>query len=118
MIKTFIAIASILFALLAHSQETEAKNPSVTEPAGKPDSFACKNVKQYAPKMPRKALQDGISGTVRVQVLFTNGEPNQVTILSGPSVFHDAVREHLMGYVCTGLTKPINGTQEFKFTVE
>ena len=38
--------------------------------------------------MPRKALQDGSEGVVKAQVVIKDGAVRDVTILSGPRVFH------------------------------
>lgn len=55
---------------------------------------------QVPPEMPRKALQDGIEGVVKAQALVRNGAVQEVTILSGPRVFHNAVKTAMMQYRC------------------
>lgn len=73
---------------------------------------------QVAPEMPRKALQDGIEGVVKAQALIVDGSVKEVTILSGPRVFHSAVRSAMMQYKCTQNSGEILATQEFNFKLE
>lgn len=73
---------------------------------------------QVAPEMPRRALRDGLEGVVKAQVLIRNGVVKEVTILSGPRVFHDAVREAMMQYKCTQDATEVLATQEFNFKIE
>jgi protein TonB len=78
---------------------------------------ACPN--QTPPEMPRKALQEGTEGVVKAQALIRNGAVIEVTILSGPRVFHSAVRFAMMQYRCTkDGGGDILATQEFNFKVE
>ncbi|NDP41079.1 MAG: energy transducer TonB, partial [Rhodoferax sp.] len=55
---------------------------------------------QVAPEMPRKALQDGTEGVVKAQIHIKGGVIQDVTILSGPRVFHAAVKAAMMQYTC------------------
>lgn len=73
---------------------------------------------QIPPEMPRKARQEGIEGLVRAQVLIKDGAVKEVTILSGPRVFHAAVRTAMMQYKCTQDAGEILATQEFNFKLE
>jgi periplasmic protein TonB len=74
---------------------------------------------QVQPEMPRKALQDGTTGVVRAQALISNGQVKSVEILSGPRVFHAAVRAAMMQYKCTNDgSGEVLATQEFNFKVE
>ena len=68
--------------------------------------------------MPRKALQDGSEGVVKAQALIKEGMVREVTILSGPRVFHAAVKAAMMKYKCTEDTTEILATQEFFFKIE
>ena len=77
---------------------------------------ACPN--QVAPEMPRKALQDGSEGVVKAQVVIKDGAVRDVTILSGPRVFHAAVKAAMMQYKCTADATEIVATQEFVFKIE
>ena len=72
---------------------------------------------QVAPEMPRKALQDGIQGVVKASALIVNGVVKEVNIISGPRVFHSAVRAAMMQYRCVN-DGEITATQEFNFKVE
>jgi protein TonB len=73
---------------------------------------------QVPPEMPRKAIQDGSEGVVRAQALVKNGAVHEVTILSGPRVFHAAVKAAMMQYKCTADATEILATQEFVFKIE
>ena len=68
--------------------------------------------------IPRRAAQEGVSGLVKAQALVQSGVVKEVTILSGPRIFHSAVRTAMLQY--TGCTVP-DGTvvvQEFAFKIE
>jgi protein TonB len=73
---------------------------------------------QVLPEMPRKAIQDGSEGVVKAQALVKNGAVHDVTILSGPRVFHAAVKAAMMQYKCTADATEILATQEFVFRIE
>ena len=70
------------------------------------------------PEMPRKALQEGISGVVRAQARISGGAVQEVTILSGPRVYHAAVRAAMLKYQCNATSGEVLATQEFEFKVE
>lgn len=73
---------------------------------------------QVRPQMPRQALRDGTEGVVRAQALIRDGVIKEVTILSGPRVFHSAVREAMLQYKCISGPDEITALQEFSFKVE
>jgi len=74
---------------------------------------------QVAPEMPRKALQEGTEGVVKAQIHITKGGVIQeVTILSGPRVFHAAVKAAMMQYKCVSDSGDVVATQEFNFKLE
>jgi protein TonB len=73
---------------------------------------------QVAPEMPRKAIQDGTEGVVKAQALIKEGAVKEVTILSGPRVFHAAVKAAMMQYKCTADGTEILAIQEFVFKIE
>ena len=73
---------------------------------------------QVAPEMPRKALQDGTEGVVKAQILIKNGVVQEVTILSGPRVFHAAVKSAIQQYKCVADGPEVLATQEFNFKLE
>jgi protein TonB len=73
---------------------------------------------QTPPEMPRKAIQDGTQGVVKAQVLIKDGVVQEVTILSGPRVFHSTVRSAIMQYKCSREIGEIIATQEFSFKLE
>ena len=74
---------------------------------------------QVAPEMPRKAQQEGIEGVVRAQIRIKGGVIQDVTIVSGPRVFHAAVRAAMMQYKCVSdAGGEVLATQEFNFKLE
>ncbi|MFM9879016.1 MAG: energy transducer TonB [Burkholderiaceae bacterium] len=73
---------------------------------------------QVKPEMPRKALKDGTGGIVKAQVIIQNGVVKDVVILSGPRVFHSAVRDAVLQYKCLGGAGEVIAPQEFIFSVE
>ena len=73
---------------------------------------------QAQPEMPRKATQDGTEGVVKAQATIRDGAVRDVVILSGPRVFHAAVKAAMMQYKCTSGTGEIVATQEFVFKLE
>ena len=68
--------------------------------------------------MPRKALRDGTQGIVKAQALIKDGIVKEVTILSGPRVFHAAVRQAMLRYKCTQTTGEVLAIQEFVFKID
>lgn len=93
-----------------------APPPPVKGPAKTDIRVACPI--QSPPEMPHKALQDGVEGVVRAQALIKDGVVKEVTILSGPRVFHAVVRNAMMQYKCTHDAGEILATQEFSFKIE
>ncbi len=86
-------------------------------PAPRPDiRVACPT--QVQPEMPRKAIQEGAEGVVRAEVLIRDGAVRDVQILSGPRVFHAAVRNAMMQYKCQAGAGEVKATQEFVFKIE
>ena len=73
---------------------------------------------QVAPEMPRKAIQEGAEGVVRAEVIIRDGSVKDVQILSGPRVFHSAVRNAMMQYKCIAGSGEVKATQEFVFKIE
>lgn len=94
-------------------------SPAAPQPvaAAKPDiHIACP--KQIAPAMPRQAMRDGTQGVVKAQAVIRDGAVREVIILSGPSVFHAAVRRAMLQYECTPAPVEIVVTQDFNFKFE
>ena len=74
--------------------------------------------RQVAPEMPRKALIDGIQGSVKVQVLIADGQVREVTQLSGPRIFYPAVRSAMLQYQCSRQAGEVLAVQEFNFRIQ
>jgi protein TonB len=76
--------------------------------------------KQVRPEIPRRAIEDGIEGTVRTEVRVRDGKVVDVRIISGPRAYHAAVRSALALYECTGLGNGVEtiATQDFTFKLE
>lgn len=90
--------------------------PVATGPKRTSIGVACP--KQVPPEMPRKALQDGTEGVVKAQIHIKGGTIMEVTILSGPRVFHAAVKAAMMQYTCVTDGGEVIATQEFNFKLE
>ncbi len=90
--------------------------PVVVGPKRTTIGLACPT--QVAPEMPRKAIQDGTEGVVKAQILIKGGVIQSVEILSGPRVFHAAVRAAMMQYKCVTDASEVVATQEFNFKLE
>ena len=86
-------------------------------PSGRQEmSVACPT--QVKPEIPVKALREGTSGIVKAQATIRNGRVVNVEILSGPRVFHNAVRDAMMQYKCISGSGDMIATQEFAFKVD
>jgi len=57
---------------------------------------------QVPPEMPRQAIREGVTGTVRAQITVKGGQVTDVQITSGPRVFYASVRAAIMQYKCIG----------------
>ena len=74
---------------------------------------------QVPPEMPRKAIQDGTEGVVKAQIRIKGGVIQDVTIVSGPRVFHAPVKAAMMQYKCVSdAGGEVVATQEFNFKLE
>jgi protein TonB len=89
--------------------------PAPAAPAKADIGVACPT--QVQPEMPRKAAQEGAEGVVKAKVVIKDGVVTEVTVLSGPRVFHAAVRAAVMQYKCSS-TGEVVATQEFVFKQE
>lgn len=102
-----------------------APPPAPTAPVAAPAALAPKSSAigvacptQVKPEIPRKALQDGTEGVVKAQILIKNGVVQEVTILSGPRVFHAAVKNAIGQYKCVADGPEVLTTQEFIFKLD
>ncbi|WP_231402370.1 energy transducer TonB [Caenimonas aquaedulcis] len=86
-------------------------------PAGRQEmGVACPT--QAKPEMPRAAIKEGTEGVVKAQATIRDGAVKEVQILSGPRVFHAAVRNAMLQYRCISGSADIIATQEFVFKIE
>ncbi len=102
--------------------------PAVIAPPSAPVQVGSKRTsielacpKQVPPELSRKvlqALQGGIEGVIKAQIHVKGGTILDVTVLSGPRVFHAAVRDAMMQYTCATDGGEVIATQEFSFKVE
>jgi protein TonB len=90
--------------------------PVVTGPKRTSMGLACPT--QVTPEMPPKAIRDGTEGVVKAQIMIKGGVIQNVEILSGPRVFHAAVRAAMMQYKCVSDAAEVVATQEFNFKLE
>lgn len=73
---------------------------------------------QIKPTLPRAAAKAGITGTVHARALVQDGVVKEVTIVSGPSVFHGAVRAAMMSYKCERHSEAVMAEQDFVFDLQ
>ena len=66
----------------------------------------------------KQAQKDNLEGVVRAQATIRGGKVVDVSIISGPRVFHGAVRTAMMQYVCVSGAGDILATQDFTFKFE
>lgn len=90
--------------------------PAPSGPQRREIGVACPT--QVKPEMPRQAAREGTEGVVKAQALIKDGVVKDVTILSGPRVFHSAVRNAMLQYKCVSDSGEVVATQEFVFKLE
>lgn len=91
--------------------------PTTPAPVARPTiAVACPTTVQ--PEMPRKATQEGVEGTVKVQLTIAGGVVKDVVFLSGPRVFYPNIRSAVMQYKCLASAGEVVATQEFVFKIE
>lgn len=93
--------------------------PPVAAAAPAKSEMALVCPKQVKPEIPKKAIDDGVEGTVKAEVRVSGGKIVDVRIVSGPRAYHAAVRAALARYECnsSGDTDVI-ATQDFTFKLE
>ena len=93
--------------------------PAPVKPAANRSDIGVACPTQVPPEMPRKAIQDGTEGVVKAQIRIKGGVIQDVTIVSGPRVFHSAVKAAMMQYKCiSDAGGEVVATQEFNFKLE
>lgn len=73
---------------------------------------------QVAPEMPRRAINQNITGVVKAQAKIKDGKIVEVTILSGHRIFHQAVREAMEQYSCSKTQGEVLAVQDFVFKID
>ena len=94
-------------------RQVAAATPARTMPLRTTIGVSCPT--QVPPEMPQKAREENIEGVVKAQVRIKGGVIQDVTILSGPRVFHAAVRAAVMQYRCIVEEREVVAIQEFNF---
>ena len=96
-----------------------APSPPIAKPGPNRSDIGVACPTQVPPEMPRKAIQDGTEGVVKAQIRIKGGVIQDVTIVSGPRVFHSAVKTAMMQYKCiSDAGGEVVATQEFNFKLE
>ena len=103
--------------LTSHMQKMAAEVQAAKDD-GKVSSIQSFCPKQVAPEMPRRALREGVQGTVTAQIRLKDGVVGEVTILSGPEVFHDSVRAAIAKYECNQRPGEVVAQQTFTFKID
>lgn len=96
-----------------------APTPAPAQPAG-PVQIAAVCPTQPKPVLPRKALQEGLSGTVVARATIRGGKVVNVEVVrSNPRGLYDsAVRAAMSSYQCNASEQDIVAMQEFDFKIE
>lgn len=124
-----VAIPTASPAISIASTTNAAPTPAVIAPPPPPPppvkpllnrsdiAVACPT--QVPPVMPRKAILDGTEGVIKAQIRIKSGVIQDVLILSGPRVFHAAVKTAMLQYKCiSDAGGEVVATQEFNFKLE
>lgn len=90
--------------------------PAPEPPRSKDVSMVCPT--QVKPEMPRQALAQGITGTVKARIVISGGVVKDVTVISGPHVFYSSVRAAVLQYKCMQAAGDVVVQQEFDFKLE
>lgn len=93
-----------------------APAPAPAGPVRKSMEVACPTM--VKPEMPKQAVRDGTEGVVRAQATIRDGAVKDVVILSGPRVFHAAVRAAMLQYQCEKESGDVIAVQEFSFKLD
>lgn len=70
-----------------------------------------------APVMPKAAADNKIEGQVKARARIKDGAVIDVVIVSGPQIFHEAVREAMLQYKCDSDSIEAHATQVFNFRI-
>jgi protein TonB len=73
---------------------------------------------QVRPVIPRQAYIDNIQGLVQAQATVQDGQVRDVRIVSGPRIFHDAVKTAMRQYRCSHQDGVVVAMQSFNFRFE
>ena len=94
------------------AQAGPARTPAPSAPLAA--ELVCRQ--QVRPAMPALAIEEGVGGTVVAQARVVHGRVSSVAIVSGPEIFHRAVRQAMLRYRCEDLGgRTVTVTQEFRF---
>lgn len=116
-------VAPVSAPVIAASTPTPPPEPAVIAPPAPPApvappkpqrmDIAASCPTQVRPEVPRGA--EGVSGVIRAQATIRDGVVKEVNILSGPKVFHSAVRSAMLQYKCVSGESDIVAVQQFVF---
>lgn len=73
---------------------------------------------QVTPTIPRQAYLDNIQGLVQAQATVQDGQVREVRIVSGPRIFHEAVKAAMRQYKCSTQPGVVVAMQSFNFRFE
>jgi protein TonB len=96
-----------------------AAPPAPARPAPNRNDIGVACPTQVRPEMPRKAQQEGIEGVIKAEIRIKGGVIQDVSIISGPRIFHNAVKAAMLQYKCiSDAGGEVVATQEFNFKLE
>jgi protein TonB len=73
---------------------------------------------QGRPQFPKEAIVKRINGVVNVTVVVKDGVVAEILQMTGPRVYHNAVKDALAKYRCAASSMPIIASQTFNFQVD
>jgi periplasmic protein TonB len=103
---------SVVFSNEPYAASSSNSKPSASIEA----AMICPN--QVKPEIPRQALIKNIQGLIKVEAVVAGGSVKEIHFLSGPRIFHEAVRNAMLQYKCALKNDPVIAVQEFNFHFE
>lgn len=109
----------------AESEMREGKSTLLTpiaEPTRPASAYRTRSIRptcqvQVSPELPGVALRTGKGGKVRAEAMITGGKVRDVSILSGPVLFQEAVTAAMLQYQCDPTSADESASQEFVFSI-
>jgi len=112
-----LLLPALLILASCASEAPHSVAPRV-EPVTMKIGAICPPQGQTAPMLPRQAIEQKIGGTVVARARIANGSVEEVTILSGPEIFHAPTVAAMKKYKCLKRDDTVVSEQSFTFFAE